>query len=182
MRYNEIMKQRLILVVLLSVCVAACAPVLSARTMEQASRAVPLQQMQESPDLYRGKLYVFGGAIASSKATVAGSLLELVFTSVDSRGSLQDTLSGSRVLVFMPKERGFLDPAVFANGRKVSVSGFFDGIQSGKIEEMPYGFPFFIITEIYLWPKEIPRTYEYYPSVWWGPSWGVGSSWWWHHH
>jgi outer membrane lipoprotein len=176
------MRIRLVLIPLLIFCVTACAPVLSAYTMERASRAVPLVQMQQQPEQYRGRLYAFGGTIASSKTTVAGSLLELVFTTVDSYGSLQDTISGSRVLAFMPKERGLLDPAVFAEGRRVTVSGVFDGIQSGTIGEMPYGFPFFVISEIYLWSKEVPRTYyyDYYsPTIWWGPSWGIGGGWWW---
>jgi outer membrane lipoprotein len=174
----------LLLLIAYSACVTACAPVLSAKTMERASRSVPLDRMIQQPELYRGKLYVFGGTIASSKTTAAGSLLELVFTTVDSYGSLQNTISGSRVLVFMPKEQGFLDPVLFAPGRNVTVSGFFDGVQNGKIGEMSYTFPFFIIAEIYLWPKESPRTYyydSYYsPSHWWGPSWGIGGGWSWH--
>lgn len=175
-RYNEDMKTRLLVLFIFLAGCAACAPVLSSRTMEQSSRVVPLAHMQERPELYRGKSYVFGGTIASTKATVAGSLLELVFTSVDSRGALQDTISGARALAFLPKEQGFLDPEIFIKGEKVTVSGLFDGIQNGKIEEMQYAFPFFIISEIYLWPKETPRPYYdyYYPYPWWGPSWGFG--------
>lgn len=179
MRYNGDMKYRSLFLLLFLVCATACAPVLSARTMDQASRVIPLQQMQDSPDLHRGKLYVFGGTIASAKTTDAGSLLELVFTTVDSRGTLQDTISGSRVLAFMPQEQGLLDPVIFSQGRKVTVSGLFDGIQRGTIGDLQYSYPYFMVTEIYLWPKEVPRSYEYYPSFWWGPSWGFGVGGWW---
>lgn len=179
MRYNQGMKYRWLFLLFFLFGTAACTPVISARTMDQASRIVPLQQMQESPELHRGKLYVFGGTIASATTTAAGSLLELAFTTVDSRGSLQDTISGSRILAFMPQEQGLLDPVIFAQGRKVTVSGLFDGIQRGTIGDLQYTYPYFVITEIYLWPKEVPYSHDYYPSPWWGPSWrfGIGGGW-----
>ncbi|HSW61867.1 MAG TPA: Slp family lipoprotein [Dissulfurispiraceae bacterium] len=172
------MKRLVILACLFIAFTTACAPVLTQRTMDQGSTIVPLADMQQRPDLYRAKLFIFGGTIASAKTTIAGSLLELAYSSVNSRGALQDSLSGTRVLVFMPKERGLLDPVIFAKGRKVTVAGAFDGIQMGKIEEMDYAYPFFRIHEIYLWPHEVDRPsdyyYPYYPSFWWGPSWGIG--------
>ncbi len=179
MGYTITMKRLVALFVLFVVLTTACAPVLTRRTMEQGSTIVPLVDMKQRPDMYRSRLFVFGGTIASSRATVAGSLLELAFSTVNSRGSLQEHISGTRVLVFMPKEQGLLDPVIFAKGRKVTVAGVFDGIQSGKIEEMDYAYPFFRIHELYLWPRSIDGPYDhvypyYYPSFWWGPSWGIG--------
>lgn len=184
MRYTISMKRLFILIVLSTCLAAGCAPVLSQRTMEQGSLIVPLADMIQRPDLYRGKLFVFGGTVATSRATVAGSVLELAFSPVNSYGSLYDTISGMRVLVFMPKEHGLLDPAVFVKSRKVTVAGVFDGVQAGKIEEMDYTYPFFRVHELYLWPREIDRPYDYYypyyPSYWWGPSWGIGIGGVWH--
>ncbi|HMK43252.1 MAG TPA: Slp family lipoprotein, partial [Dissulfurispiraceae bacterium] len=143
--------------------ISGCAPVLSAKVMDQASINVPLGEMRAAPEAYRGQLFAFGGTIASVKQTVAGSLMELAYASVNSRGYLQNNLSGVRVLAFYPAEYGILDPVVFAKERKVTVAGTFDGLQEGKIEQMDYAFPFFQIREIYLWPLEPQRVYYYDP-------------------
>ncbi len=65
---------------------------------------------------------------------------------------------------------------IFRLNRQITLAGEFEGIREGKIEEMPYGYPYFVIKEIYLWREEYysyPYYYEPYP-YWWG-----GYPYWW---
>ncbi len=77
--------------------------------------------------------------------------------------------SGGR---FMARIPGFLDPAVYAVGRKVTVLGTFSGYQKDPIGRYLYDFPVVQTTAVHLWRPRPRYSRYYYASPWpWG--WGV---------
>jgi len=157
---------------LMALTVAACSPVLSKEFMREGSRDVPMQQLAETPDLYKGRLYILGGLIANSRLTEQGSQIEALFVPVDSSAYLKEGAHiQGRFLALYPKAKGYLDPVVFKRGREVSIAGEFLEVRKGKIDEMEYLYPVFEVRQVYLWP-EVRYYSPYYPAYYPGYPYG----------
>lgn len=177
--------KRLSVITLVLLMVSSCAPVLRQDLMRGGIRNVPMSTIRESPDTYRGKLFILGGVVAKTRGTAEGSLIEAVFVSVNSMGYLRDVdVTGGRFLAVYPKEKGILDPMIFRKGREVTVAGEFIGTRSGKIDDMGYVYPLFEIRELHLWDEQRsytfvppPYPYWYYPRWYYDPWWQF-SPWW----
>jgi outer membrane lipoprotein len=173
------------LLLLVAVSLFACAPVIRQDLMDIAIRNVPLPEIRQNPDLYKGKLFILGGIIAGARVTPEGSLIEALSVPVDSRGYLMGSPDG-RYLALLPKGSGMLDPLIYRKGKRITVAAEFVLIREGKLDEAEYAYPFFEIREIYLWQDSVyyyppPYYYPYSPYYWWGypyPSWGYGPHWW----
>jgi outer membrane lipoprotein len=141
--------------------------------MQQATLNFSLPDMVIHPANYRGKLFVLGGIIASTRLTEKGSLIEALCVPVDSNGYLLDlSAARGRFLALYPKGQGLLDPLIYTKGRKVTVAGEFLDVSPGKIDDMGYAFPFFEIKDIYLWQeikdvRVVPYPYPWYPYPYW---------------
>ncbi|HLG29198.1 MAG TPA: Slp family lipoprotein, partial [Candidatus Brocadiales bacterium] len=144
-------------------------------------------EMKKDIDLYKGKLYVLGGLIVSTKFTEEDSVIEAAYISVDKNGNLKKTKpSNVRFLATLAKEKGILDPVLYKRGSEITVAGEFTGTKTEEIEKMNYTYPVFDIKEVYLWEEKaevegyygMPAyAYPYYPYMWdrwgpWGPWWG----------
>jgi len=77
---------------------------------------------------------------------------------------------------FLACAPGFYDPAVYAKGRDVTVTGTLEGKNaSAKIGAYEYEYPRVNADEVYLWPKERHTREVYYVPSWyyawypWGP-------------
>lgn len=174
------------MLLLVATSLFACAPVIRKDLMDVGIRDVPLSEVRENPGLYRGKLFILGGIIASTRITPEGSLLEALHIPVDSRGYLTGGADG-RYLAMFPKGSGMLDPLIYSKGKRITVAAEFVEIREGKLDETQYAYPFFEIREIYLWEdRPQPYYYPYYPYYWWdypypwwgGPYWRYSPYWW----
>jgi outer membrane lipoprotein len=177
-----------ILLLLVVASLVACAPVIRKDLMDVGIRNVPLSEVKQNPEFYRGKLFILGGIIAGAKVTEEGSLVEALHVPVDSRGYLTEGADG-RYLALFPRESGMLDPLIYRKGKRITVAAEFVEIREGKLDESEYAFPLFEIREIYLWEDRAyyyPPPYYYYPYYWWdypypwrgGPYWRYGPFWW----
>lgn len=169
------------LIVLITMLLFSCAPVIRKDIMETATINIPLSEVRENPDLYRGKIFILGGIIVNTKIIEKGSLIEAVHMPVDSRGYIEDVnRSNGRFLAFYPKDKGLLDPLIYRKGREITIAGEFIETRTGKIDEMEYTYPLFEIKDIHLW-EEIkayyisppypswyyPYQYPYWYEPWW---------------
>jgi outer membrane lipoprotein len=159
--------KKILFIIGAALLLTACSPVLSRELMRQGTRDVPFNQLRETPDDYRGRLFVLGGVIADIRLTEEGSQLEALYVPVDSYGYLKEWDQGQwRFLALFPKSKGLLDPVVFKEGREVTLAGEFLETRKGKIDDMEYTYPVFEIKQIYLWQEQnyysYPR-YYYYP-------------------
>ncbi len=157
------MKPAWLLVVV--VALASCAsPVLRKDVLDQGLRNVTPAQIVSNPAAYRGKLFVMGGMIVSTRLLPDGSMIEALYIRVDQKGYLQDTeTSAGRFLAFYPREKGVLDPLMYREGRRITIAGTFTETREGKVGEMTYLFPFFRIEELYLWDEFAGR--RSYPNA-----------------
>ena len=177
-----------VLLLFISLSLFSCAPVLRKDIMESAIRDVSVPDIRQSPEMYKGKLFVLGGIIVNTRVTVEGSLIEALYVPVDSRGYLKGVgLSHNRFLALFPKERGILDPLIFRRDREITLAGELIGIREGKIDEMEYAYPLFRIIELYLWEEEkeyyvFPPYYEPYPYWWDYHYWWWDRPYWWRSH
>lgn len=154
--------------ILLSGFVWGCAPVISSPVREQAVLNLSLSEVQDAPHHYRGKVVIWSGRILKVENKHGGTWLEILEHPADSRGKPKD-LNRSRGR-FLAVDSRFLDGALFAPGRLVTVAGEITGYETRPMGEITYRYPVLRVLEIYLWPEE--RYYYYdpwydYPPVWW---------------
>jgi outer membrane lipoprotein len=77
--------------------------------------------------------------------------------------------SPGRFIAIVP---GFLDPKVYGDKRKITVTGTLQGSESGKVGEFAYTYPVVQVQEYYLWPKEVmvpAGWYPWYYDPWYDP-------------
>jgi outer membrane lipoprotein len=154
----------LIGVVLLAL--SSCSPVLNREVMKEGVREFSLAQLQETPEVFQGKLFILGGLIVQTRLTGTGSQIEALSVPVDSLGYLRESEhTQGRFLALYPKSKGVLDPMVYEKGREVTLAGEFVEARKGMIDEMEYLYPVFEIREIYLWEERK----DYYPYPYYDP-------------
>jgi outer membrane lipoprotein len=166
-----VMKMPQILVLLtLSLMLFSCAPVLSREYIREGSREVSFQLLRENPNEYKGRLFILGGIIVYSKFTAEGSQIEAMHVPVDGSGYFQESgHSEGRYLAILPNDGTMLDPEVYHRWRRVTLAGEFIEPRKGRIDEMEYVYPVFLIKQIYLWPEERPYYYYGYYGPWFYP-------------
>ncbi len=160
----------------------ACSPVLNRELMREGTRDFSLSYLRETPEVFKGKIFILGGLIFETKLTEKGSQVEALFVPVNSYGYLKSgAYREGRFLAVYPKSKGILDPLIYKKGREITLAGEFIEARKSKIDEMEYVFPVFEIREVYLWderrdyygPGYYPYYYPYYRSYpYWYDPWG----------
>jgi len=154
--------------------VSGCAPVISKELRTKVAREITLRELLQDPDLHKGKLVLWGGVIIGAKNVKQGTLIEVLQKPADRRGRPRDIdQSDGR---FMALYEGYLDPAIYSQGREVTVAGEVKGKKVVPLGEIEYAYPLISIKELYLWPPKIkerfyPYPYWHYPW-WYDPYWG----------
>lgn len=156
-------KHYLILIILIgTTCLnfAGCASVISREIRKELDLKLTLEEVRSKPDYYKGAKVLWGGIIVSSKNEAEKTVIEVVQAPLGSMDKPEnpDRSKGRFIMEFA----GFLDTALYAAGREITVAGEIIGSMQGTIGEMEYTFPVLKSIKIHLWEiKEIP---EYIPS------------------
>lgn len=93
----------------------------------------------------------WGGEIVETRPLADKSCLEIL--SRELGRTTRPTGGDQGMGRFIACKPGFLDPAEFAQGREVTVTGRLAGVDSGKIGEFEYRFPRVDAGSVYLWPE-----------------------------
>ena len=134
------------------ISVSACAPVISQKTMSTVDKSISFQALQQNPDSFRGRVALLGGEIIETVVKADETWIEVLEKPLDYQQRPSDTdQSSGRFLV---RFRGFLDPAIYAGGRKLTVAGVVDGKTVRPLKETNYSYPVLTATELYLWKPE----------------------------
>ncbi len=142
---------------------AGCAHVVSQEMRDRAEPNLDTARFFADPEAYSGKIVILGGIIASSRNAKDGTYIEVLQKPLNYRGIPEDSdLSYGRFIVFY---EGFLDPAVYSQGKIMTAAGEVIGIRTGNLGEMQYRYPLIKGKEVHL----IERGGEH-PSV----SFGIG--------
>ncbi len=147
---------------------AACSTV--PKELRQAPADNPvLVEVRADADRYTGRQVRWGGTIVSIDNDPVETQVEIVARELYRGGRPLDTdRSTGR---FVAEFAGFLDPAIYAEGRDITVTGIVAGVESGKIGDHDYTWPVIRVHYHYLWParsdmrRDYPAHY-YYHDPW----------------
>ncbi len=165
---------------------AACAALASCATVPQPLQGnftqVTPRDAASAPQ--PGTQVRWGGSIVETTPGPDATCFQLISRPLgdDGRPAVRNDATGGRFIVCHP---GFYDPAVFAPGREVTITGKISGSTSTKIGDYDYPLPKVDADVIYLWPQVsnvIVRPYPYYDPYWgprpyWG-GWGWRGGYW----
>lgn len=99
----------------------------------------------------------WGGSIAEVMPRKTETCFELVgYPLNDTARPIDGDTSSGR---FIACGAGFYDPAIYAEGRDVTVTGTLTQSVSGKIGDYDYQYPRVAVDTLYLWPQPTPRYY-----------------------
>ena len=149
---------------------AGCAHVISKEVLQEVDTSVSFVQVSKDPEAYRGKTVLFGGDVIETQNLSDKTLVVVLQRPLGSRGepSAEDVSEG-RFIIQTP---GFLDPATYSPGRKLTVAGTIVGKEMRPLGEIEYTYPIIEKRELYLWPEEEAASDE--PAVRFGVGIGIG--------
>ena len=156
------MRASLLVAAALLVTGCAASPFPEALT-RSVNRSLSLAQIRADPPAYRGARVILGGEILATAPKTGETEIEVLSRRLDSGDAPERSDSSpGRFLARMP---GFLDPAVYARGRRVTVLGAVAGVEERPVGELPYVYPVIAAESIKLWPKEGAWVGGEYPPV-----------------
>lgn len=132
-----------------------------------------LAEVRTNPERFVGSRVRWGGTIVEVQNRADETLVQIVARELtdDGKPKAGDRSSGR----FIARADGFLDPAIYADGRRLTVTGEVTGLQVKEVGEYDYRFPVIDVEASYLWPREIeavrgPRYYDpYWDPFWYDP-------------
>ena len=111
----------------------------------------------------------WGGSIANVRNGLKHTWIEVVDEPLggDGRPISSDTSDGR----FLARFQGFVDPAIYARGREITVVGTLETAVTRPIGAFPYRFPVVKVHTQYLW-QPLPRhSPGYYADPFWNDPW-----------
>lgn len=150
----------------------SCAP-FSKNLMDQVDPTIPFREVQRDPDGFQGKMVLWGGVIVETLNRTNETVLKVRQTELDLEQRPQNTdRSQGRFIILY---NGFLDPAIYKEGREISVVGEITGKEVLPLGNLRYTYPVVTAKEIRLWERQIPYG-PHYPPYYYDPFY----PWWWH--
>ena len=150
---------------------ASCAP-FSKNIMDQVDPNLGFSAVQKDPSAFIGKTVLWGGIIIETINRSHETVIKVRQTELDyqTRHTNLDRSQGR----FLIQYGGFLDPAIYKEGREITAAGEISGKESLPLGNFQYTYPVLKAKEIYLWEILVPYRaiyppwyYDpYYP--WWG--------------
>jgi outer membrane lipoprotein len=145
-----------------------CAHTISESLRAQADPTISFAQLRENPEAYRERTVILGGEILETTNLQEGTRLEVLQKPLSrAEAPMFTDNTGGR---FMALCKDYLDPAVFAPGRRITIAGQVLGSHTGKIGEVEYRYPLISCQETHLWPRTVAVSPRYYGDPWyWSP-------------
>ena len=149
---------------------AGCAHVISKEVLQEVEPSLTFVHVSKDPEAYTGKTVLFGGDVIETQNLSKKTLVVVLQRPLGSRGepSGGDVSEGR----FIITTGGFLDPAIYTPGRKLTVAGTIAGKEVRPLGEIEYIYPIIEKRELYLWPEEEAASDE--PDVHFGLGIGIG--------
>ena len=140
--------KRIFLVCSITLFILGCAHIVSQDLRDRAVKELRTDLFFREPNAHRGKIVILGGSIVSTLNTREGTYIEVVEKPLDYRGRPRYTdQSHGRFLVFY---EGFLDTAIYSEGRNITVAGEVMGEKVRPLGEINYHYPLIKSRELHL--------------------------------
>ncbi|MDH3974689.1 MAG: Slp family lipoprotein [Deltaproteobacteria bacterium] len=132
-----------------------CAHVVSRANLEKADRSISVADLIKKPEKYKGKIVILGGNIVNSLNKNDGTYIEVLHKKLDSLGRpVESNETLGRFIVF---HEGYLDTAIFAKGRRLTVAGEVIGQKKLPLGEIEYKYPLIKSMELHMTdPRQEP--------------------------
>ena len=143
-----------------------CAHVVSKELRNKAYGEPSASVLFKDPDAFKGRTVILGGVIVSSTNTKEGTYIEVLQKPLDYRGKPEDTdASYGRFIIF---SEGYLETAVYSQGREITVAGEVIGKELRPLGEIQYPYPLLKSKEHHLFePRyDIPVHFGIGIGVW----------------
>lgn len=155
--------KRVLAVVLVALAAASCAP-FPREVMQRVDEGALFSLVRENPDRYRGKTVLWGGVIVETEVGPQETRILIVNTALDMR-KRPDNVDRSEGR-FIAIQKGYLDPAIYARGREITVVGEVSGQEERPLGAISYRYPAVTIERLMLWEKSGSTIIYYYGSSW----------------
>lgn len=166
--YRE--RMRWLCLALVALLAAGCATAaFPDEVMRAVNTRITAEQLRADPAALKGARVIVGGEILATQPSPGQTEIELLTRRLrDDNSPERSDRSPGRLLLRTPD---FLDPAVYAPGRRLTVIGTVTGGEERKIGDVPYRYPVITVEQIRLWAKEVVVSPAYAPYPW---PWGYG--------
>jgi outer membrane lipoprotein len=159
---------------------AGCATAFPDEVMRTVDTRITADVLRAAPDAHKGARVIVGGEILATQPRPGDTEMELLTRRLlDDDSPERSDRSPGRVLL---RTKDFLDPAVYAPGRRVSVIGQVGGAEERKVGEVAYRYPVIVVERIRLWPRDVVMPAYGYPWPYYDPFWPgryYYPGWWW---
>ena len=147
---------------LAALLVAACASPIPKAIKEPPPDNPDLEAVRSDAGAYESRDVRWGGDILETDNRENQTRLTILARPLVRNGKPDTDTDDSpgRFIAIVP---GFLDPKVYGDKRKITVTGTLAGSEPGKVGEFAYTYPVVKVQEYYLWPKEVPVPPGWYP-------------------
>jgi outer membrane lipoprotein len=154
-----------------------CATQMPVPIREKIATNPTIQEVAHNVDAYKGQRVRWGGMIQNVENRKSETIIEIVGRDLDKSGRpIESDKSTGR---FLANKSGFLDPAIYAKGRSLTVVGTIETGVKRDIGEFSYFYPEVKVDTYYLWEKIQPRYVDPYWYDPWYPWYPYGYPWWW---
>jgi outer membrane lipoprotein len=135
---------------------AGCAPPFPRETLDKVNRNVTFQELKKGPERFKGTWVMLGGMIVASKNAKEGMLMEILQKPLGANGRPLETDSTEGR--FLVQSDTFLDPAVYHEGRLITVVAEVIGRKELPLDDIMYPYPLLTMKDLHLWdPSQGPR-------------------------
>jgi starvation-inducible outer membrane lipoprotein len=160
-------RMALFLILLVSVFLFACMPVISGKTKERVDPSLTFKEVAQSSDTYKGKFVLWGGEIIQTLPQNDGStLIEVLEWPLGWREKPRRTISFQGRFLVIAKEP--VDASLYTTKVRITVAGEIQGSMQGEkvesVSDPTYCYPVLLSYEIHLW-----KDYDYPYSTPYGP-------------
>lgn len=140
--------------------ITGCATQASGPIANPAFQSPDLAQVRNTPDSFMNQPARWGGLITRVQNQRSTTDIEIVEQPLNDSGRPRnsDTSNGR----FIARFNEFLDPAIYAVGKPITVVGIIKTAEQGSIGEHPYAFPVLATSQHRLWPKPQSTRIIYY--------------------
>ena len=149
--------RRALLLALVCATLSGCASVFPSQMLQSVDRSLTVGVLRTDPDRYRNARVVLAGEIIDTRPRAGATEIEVLSRPLGDGDAPQRTdATDGRFIIVAPD---FLDPAVYARGRRVSMVGTVIGGEERALGDQPYRYVLARPDQIYLWP--LPAAYGY---------------------
>jgi outer membrane lipoprotein len=149
----------------LSLMGMGCTHVISDSLRQQAQPPVSFAELRTNPEALKGRTVIVGGEILQTTNLRDATRIEVLQRPLgDSEAPKLTETTGGR---FMALCKGYLDPAVYAQRRRLTIAGQVLGSYDGKVGEADYTYPLISCEETHIFPSATAEALWYAANPWW---------------